>query len=95
MSNPIWEVRECNCDYHFCLSLSSYVLEKSFSDKALQIFYIRNNSFSLIPQILNNFLIDFKPLDLRTWFAEQVYLSSMERISCPLKRLYFSINGVI
>lgn len=60
---------------------------KSFNEQGLEIFYIHNNYFSMMPQIVNDFHIDFKPFNLRTWFAEQVSLPSMRQMSCPLKTL--------
>lgn len=65
MPDDIWEVRGCNCEY-FCLSFSlRNVLVKSSSERGLEVFYVHNN-FCMIPQLLHDFHIDFKPFDLRT-----------------------------
>lgn len=88
MSNAKREVRDHNCDDYFCLSLSlTYVLVKLPHEDGLEIFYIPSNCFSITPQILNEFHLEFKHLDLRTWFSKQMYLSSMKQM--PFKGTLF------
>lgn len=96
MSSVAWEIKGYNHN-DFCLSFSlSYAVVKSFTEQDLYIYiFIHNNHFCMIPQLLNNFHIDFKSLDLSTWFAEEVYLPSMKQMSCPLKTFYFRMNAVI
>lgn len=59
----------------------THILVKLLYEHGVEIFYIPSNRFCIIPQILNDFHLEFKPLDLRTWFSEQMYLSSMKQMS--------------
>lgn len=44
----------------------THILVKLLYEHGVEIFYIPSNRFCIIPQILNDFHLEFKPLDLRT-----------------------------